>query len=86
MSPFLGSHSGREHGDAGEGGTLAGELNEVLALVNEKVTYPRIDALGMVGEIAGDVSEGIAGDEGAAGLEWGIGPLEDDQQGLFGTV
>ena len=65
---------------------LAGKLNEVLALVDEKVTGPRIDALWMVGEIAGDVSEGIAGDEGAAGLGWGIGPLEDDQQGLFGTV
>ena len=65
---------------------LADKLNEVLALVDEKVTGSWIDALGMVGEIAGDVSKGIAGDEGAAGLGWGIGPLEDDQQGLFGAV
>ena len=58
---------------------LAGKLNKVLALVDEKATGPRIDALGMVGEIAGDVSEGIAGDEGAAGLGRSVGPLEDDQ-------
>ena len=65
---------------------LSGKLNEVLALVDEEVTGPRIAALGMVGEVAGNVSEGIAGDEGAAGLGRGIGPLEDDQQGLFGAV
>ena len=65
---------------------LAGEFNEVLAVVDEKVTGSRVDSLGMVGEIAGDVSEGIAGDECAAGLGRGIGPLEDDQQSLFGTI
>ena len=41
-----------------------------MALVDERVTGPRIDALWMIGEIAGDVSEGIAGDEGAAELGW----------------
>ena len=72
--------------EEGQVAGLAGELEEVLALVDEVAAGAGGDAFRGVGEEAGYALVGVTGDEGATGFGGRVGPLEDDQEGLFVAV
>ena len=72
--------------EKGQVAGFAGQLDKVFALVDKGAASTGLCPLGMLGEVAGDVSKGIAGDKGAAGPRGRVGPLDHGEQGLFGAV
>ena len=71
--------------EKGQVAGFAGQLDKVFALVDKGAASTGLCPLGMLGEVAGDVSKGIAGDKGAAGPRGRVGPLDHGEQ-YFGHL
>ena len=65
---------------------LTGDLGEVPALLAQPAELAGHQAFGMLAKVVGDDRNRVAGDEGTAAARLNIGPDDNGQQALLGSI